>query len=229
MIDNHKRRKMPDLDFMKTSKRKIRSVPASPKQSPTRGGTSKWVRPSGFLPKNLRKKSADFHTPSASGSQNNRPKLTSSSPVLNKANCVSSPNTPLNGSRPDLRKLFQNPKTHSENEKSNHQLKKPKIIRESVSDDESYDKIEDSRKNQFLSKEFNRRKSAQAEICAQSIITSTVCVFLNDEELLLVSVHKNSKWHDHSVENAKIYSRYFSLKNYVKSWYSSRTHKYNRK
>ena len=146
---------MPDLDFMKTSKRKIRSVPASPKQSPTRGGTSKWVRPSGFLPKNLRKKSADFHIPCPTGSQNNRPQLTSSSPVLNKANCVSSPNTPLNGSRPDLRKLFQNPKTHSENEKSNHQLKKPKIIRESVSDDESYDKIEDSRKNQFLSKEFN--------------------------------------------------------------------------
>ena len=191
MIDNHKRRKMPDLDFMKTSKRKIRSVPASPKQSPTRGGTSKWVRPSGFLPKNLRKKSADFHTPPPTGSQNNRSlQLTSSSPVLNKAttgNCVSSPNTPLNGSRPDLRKLFQNTKNSSEIDKANHQLKKPKIIRESVSDDESYDKVEDSRKNQFLSKEFTRRKSAQAEICAQSIITSTVCVFLNDEELLLVS------------------------------------------
>ena len=192
MIDNHKRRKMPDLDFMKTSKRKIRSVPASPKQSPTRG-TSKWARPSGFLPKNLRKKSADFHTP-PTGSQNNRPQLTSSSPVLNKAltgNCVSSPNTPLNGSRPDLPKFFQNTKKNLEIDKSNHQLKKPKIIRESVSDDESYDKIEDdsSRKNrqQFLSKEFNRRKSAQAEICAQSIVTSTVCVFLNDEQLLLVS------------------------------------------
>ena len=188
MIDNHKRRKMPDLDFMKTSKRKIRSVPASPKQSPTRGA-SKWVRP-GFLPKNLRKKSADFQTPlpPPGGVPNNR-HLTSSSPILNKGG--SSPNIPLNGSRPDLQKLFQNTKSNSEIEKSNSQLKKPKIIRESVSDDESYDKIEDDsrkkRRQQLLSKEFARRKSAQAEICAQSIITSTVCVILNDEELLLVS------------------------------------------
>ena len=50
MIDT-KRRKMPDLDFMKV-KRKIRSVPASPKQSPTRNKSS------GFTWK-LRKKSAD--------------------------------------------------------------------------------------------------------------------------------------------------------------------------
>ena len=175
MIEKNHRRKMPELDFIKV-KRKIRSVPASPKHSPTTNKT-KWSRKNGGFYKNLRKKSADAGTPTASAIAS----------IVK--NCISSPNTPLNGSRNDLTKfndeIFDDD-LHSSGTSNVKNSKKVHLNVQSFSDDELQEKFGQKNKN-CSNKLVARRRSEAGEICRRSISRSRVCVILNDEELLLVS------------------------------------------
>ena len=178
MIEKNHRRKMPELDFIKV-KRKIRSVPASPKHSPTTNKT-KWSRKNGGFYKNLRKKSADAGTPTASAIAS----------IVK--NCISSPNTPLNGSRNDLTKLndeifdeFSSSVGYSSNVKNS--IKKVHLnVVQSFSDDDDLTEKNHTKKATVVAR---RRRSEAGEICRSNTISqsSRVCVILNDDELLLVS------------------------------------------
>ena len=184
MIEKNHRRKMPELDFIKV-KRKIRSVPASPKHSPTSTNkTPKWNHRNknngGGFYKNLRKKSADAGSP---------PHSAIASMVKN---CISSPNTPLNGSRNDLTKLndeifdeFSSSVGCSSNVKNS--IKKVHLnVVQSFSDDDDLTEKNHTKKATVVAR---RRRSEAGEICRSKTISqsSRVCVILNDDELLLVS------------------------------------------
>ena len=84
-----------------------------------------------------------------------------------KISTISSPNTPLNGSKLNLRK----PEFCSQNIE-------PKKMPKSLSDDESFTNLKQP-ENKHL-------RRCSADICRTGI-SSKVCVILNDEELLLVS------------------------------------------
>ena len=139
-----------EIDFTKV-RRKIRSVPASPKQSP------KSDRKSGFTRK------------------------------TKKFIAVSTPCTPLSGSRLDLRQFLRSDRS---------------VI--SLSDDESEKSGKSS--GQSEPKSGFRRGSeellvSRRKICGEELLNlssgAKVCVVLNDDELLVVSFHE--------------FSRYFSL------------------
>ena len=91
-----------------------------------------------------------------------------------KISTISSPNTPLNGSKLNLRK----PESFFSHQNN---VEPKKNMPKSLSDDESFTT------NLKLKQPENKHlRRCSADICRTGI-SSRVCVILNDEELLLVS------------------------------------------
>ncbi len=206
-----------DLDFMRVKKRKIRSVPGSPKNlSPTKtapaavGSTGgKTGKSGGAFAKYRRKKSAE-------SAVKHRIEVADTTPAgsARNARALSTPSTPLSGSRLDLSRLLTGRRNSSQNlgNNNNNNNNNSSMV---VSDSEDTVAIcnnkgcshQLSRSNEDLLNVSQQHVHYQKEkepkrksICTSTIGRCTgsnnnnhnnsncsVSVILNDQELLLVS------------------------------------------